>query len=132
MNDKIKKRLVEAVNKLEGAKTCLKFIHWNAPSLTEHRLCDDVHKELSEFQDNVAEIFQVIVNERLTLKDMNPQYPSVNTLYDFLIVVCDDCQEDAAILRAQNDLDLIGIISEYEGFVAKLQKFIYQCSLLLK
>ena len=120
--------IVDFVSVLEGYKTCLKTVRWNAGSLSEHKLCDDVADELSEFQDTVAEIYQQIVSRRIKASEFKPVIPVANNLSVFLDKLLDETKDFYDYIVSQNVVEYVGISSEVETFIGKLQKFSYQAS----
>ena len=128
---KVNESVIGLVDKIEGYKTCLKTVHWNAVSLSEHRLCDDVQDKLGEFEDTIAELAQAIAGERIAETDLVPQRQSADNLEDFLNKLLIDVEkfyEDVVPLG----LEWVGVSSETETFIGDVQKFIYQASFCKK
>ena len=64
----MRKTVYSFVCKLEGYKTAIKSLHWDAKSLSQHKLCDDIADRLADFQDQVSEVEQSITG-KLATKD---------------------------------------------------------------
>ena len=56
----MKKVILDYINKMEGWKTAIKSLHWDADNLSQHQLCDDIADRIAEFQDQVSEVEQSI------------------------------------------------------------------------
>lgn len=119
--------IIDLLCKIEGFKTCLKIVHWNAKSLSEHRLCDDVQDELGEYEDTIAELEQAITDIKITEEELIPQAQSAESLTEFLNILLSDIKTFYEQI-VQGDVSYVGISSETETFIGKLQKFIYQAS----
>ena len=50
----MKKFALEYICKMEGYKTAIKDLHWDANNLSQHKLCDDIADEIKDFQDVVS------------------------------------------------------------------------------
>lgn len=125
----INESVIDLINKLEGFKTCLQTVHWDASSLTEHRLCDDVKEALDKFEDTVAEIEQGLSGAKIKEVDVVPQRQSANGLMELLTALLENVKAFYAGV-VELGIDYIGMASETETFVGELQKLIYQCSLI--
>ena len=56
----MKKVILDYINKMEGWKTAIKSLHWDADNLSQHRLCDDIAGAIAGFQAQVCEVEQAI------------------------------------------------------------------------
>ena len=56
----MEKQILQYINQLEGYKTAIKSLHWNASNMSEHNLWDDIAKAVADIQDNVSEMTQGI------------------------------------------------------------------------
>ena len=54
----MKQDILDFVDKLEGWKTAIKNLHWDARNLPQHTLCDDIAEAIADIQDTVSEIEQ--------------------------------------------------------------------------
>lgn len=115
---------------LEGAKTCCNVLHWNAGSLSEHKLCDEVKTELDSFEDTVAEVTQTVMGERIKSSDVVPEKVDA----DSLLVLLDAVAEDAFALRKalERDVAFAGLLSDVDAFLTKVQRLHYQATFCVK
>ena len=119
----MKKEFLDFINKLEGFKTSIKSLHWDAINLSQHRLCDDIAGDISDIQDTISEIEQSM-DGNLSLNKLVPVEYHIKDLNKFINDVIKDTTSfynDAAL---KGD-DYIGMRSEIESFLAKMQKYIY-------
>ena len=59
----MKKVILDYINKMEGWKTAIKSLHWDADNLSQHKLCDDIADRIADFQDQVSEVEQSITGK---------------------------------------------------------------------
>ena len=77
----MKKYILDFICKLEGYKTGIKQLHWDANSLSQHQLCDDIASTISDYQDKVAEVEQSI-SGKLPLNNLKGTAYTVQMLGD--------------------------------------------------
>ena len=65
------KTVLEFINKVEGWKTAIKALHWDADNMSQHKLCDDIADRIADFQDQVSEVEQSI-NGKLKINKLKP------------------------------------------------------------
>ena len=70
--------------KLEGYKTRMKELHWDASSMSSHELCDKITDTISEFEDALAEEMQTISGETIKPGDISIELPKAMTLKEFI------------------------------------------------
>ena len=97
-DDSYKEKILIFLSKLEGYSTRIKELHWSAETMAMHKLCDDVRDAIVNYEDQIAEEFQGMINFRIkpgclkpiicnasTLKELlSSLYADVNDLYDAL------------------------------------------------
>ena len=115
------KNVLDYLCKCTGWLTALQNIHWDANSMSQHKLCDDIKEDLDEFRDTVAEIEQGI-NGHIDLNDLKPVQYEISDLENFIKDVISDTLEFYKNLEGD---DYIGIRSECESFMGQFQKYIY-------
>ena len=75
------KKVLSFVNKLEGYKTAIKQLHWDAKNMSQHELCDDIAESIAEFQDTVSEVEQSITG-KLKINSLKPtEYKIKDLMY---------------------------------------------------
>lgn len=126
MNNKI----LNFINQLEGWKCAIKNIHWNSSSLEQHQVCDDVAGEISDFQDMVSEVEQSISGKLAFNKLKGIDY-HVTTIQKFMKDVISGAKSFYKELDEMGD-DYIGLRSECESFLAKMQRLSYLVDFTIK
>lgn len=113
--------ILDVINKCEGFVTRGHELHYGAVNMSTHKLCDDVNKAISDFQDNVAEDAQAIYGQ-IKVGELSPVLPKATTLVDLLIEI------RAMILNMKSTLTenmYTGIINECDDMFHKVNQFIY-------
>ena len=118
------------INKLEGFKTAIKNIHWNSANLSQHKLCDDIASQLSDFQDQVAEVEQSI-NGNLPFNQLKPTEYKITNLVNFVNDVIAAANAFYKTLEDKGD-DYIGMRSDVESFLSSMQRSLYLVKFTLK
>lgn len=115
------KNVLDYLQKCTGWLTAIQNIHWDANSMSQHKLCDDIKKDFDEFRDIVAEIEQGI-DGNIELNDLKPIQYEISDLDKLL----KDAKNDTlSFYKNLNGDDYIGLRSECESFLGKLQKYVY-------
>lgn len=118
------------INKLEGFKTAIKNIHWNSANLSQHKLCDDIASQLSDFQDQVAEVEQSI-NGNLPFNQLKPTEYKITNLVNFVNDVIAAANAFYKTLEDKGD-EYIGMRSDVESFLSSMQRSLYLVKFTLK
>lgn len=126
----MKKFALEYICKMEGYKTAIKDLHWDADNLSQHKLCDDIADEIKDFQDVVSEIEQAL-DGNLPFNELQGTKYKVTNLKDFLNDVIKETISFYKTIGGKGD-DYIGMRSECETFIAAMQKNIYLTRFTLK
>jgi hypothetical protein len=119
----MQKDIFDFICKIEGYKTALKNLHWDAINLSQHRLCDDIASDIADIQDTVSEIQQSI-DGNLKINKLKGTPYKIKDLAKFIEDVISDTK-NIYKSKAMNDDNHIGVKSEIEAFLAKMQKYIY-------
>lgn len=115
------KKVLDFLCTLEGYKTALKSIHWNATNMSQHKLCDDIADKLATFQDVVAEVEQSLHGNLPFNKLKGTEY-KIKDLKKFL---SDLTKDTTTFYKKINGDDYIGLRSECETFIKDCQQFSY-------
>lgn len=126
----MKKDILTIVNKLEGWKTAIKNLHWDAKNLSQHRLCDDIAGDVADIQDTISEIEQSM-DGNLAMNKLTPEVYKITNLKKFINDVIKDTTSFYKSSAIKGD-DYIGMRSEIESFLAKMQRYIYLNDFCLK
>lgn len=125
----MKKNIAQYINRLEGFKTAIKNLHWNAKKMSEHEFMDNLEDILSNHQDDVAEIAQGVYGIKITNNELQPKAYKITsqkkTLQDILN------QAELFYQTIQNNKRYIGLRSKVEEFLAELNKQAYLLDMCL-
>lgn len=127
------KTILAFVEKLEIFKTKIKALHWDADSLSQHELCDDIAERIADFQDQVSEVEQSISGKlpKEMFKPTNQEIGEVGTLKEFVESVIDCTNEFYKKLGEKGD-KYIGMRSDCESFLSDMQRKLYLVNFTLK
>lgn len=126
----MKKYILSFICDIEGWKTAIKQLHWDANSLSQHQLCDDIADLISEYQDKVAEVEQSI-SGRLPLNNLKGTPYKVTSLKKFVEDVISGTNSFYAKLKNEGD-KYIGMRSDTEAFLSDLQRQLYLVDFTIK
>lgn len=124
----MKESSINFISKLEGFKTAIKNLHWDADNMSQHKLCDDIADSLSDFQDAISEIEQSLQGN-ISLNDLKAEQYRISTLKNFVEDVLKAVKE---YYNGCEGEDYIGIRSECENFIGQLQRFSYLVDFTIK
>jgi DNA-binding ferritin-like protein len=126
----MKKYILDFICKLEGYKTGIKQLHWDANSLSQHQLCDDIATTVSDYQDKVAEVEQSI-SGRLPLNNLKGTAYTVKNLKSFVEDVIKSTNDFYSNLKKEGD-KYIGMRSDTEAFLSDMQRQLYLVDFTVK
>lgn len=114
--------LLNLENKLQGCGTRLKELHWDASSLSMHRLVDDFTADFREFEDSLMENAQAIFGF-VEIGSLNPVLPEAKTFLELL----EDVRGMLVNIKkeAKDSMMWTGIINITDDFFATVNKYIY-------
>ena len=127
------KTILGFIEKLEVFKTKIKALHWDANSLSQHELCDDIAERIADFQDQVSEVEQSISGKlpKEMFKPSNQEYGEVGTLKEFVESVIEHTNTFYKKLEKKGD-KYIGMRSDCESFLSDMQRKLYLVNFTLK
>jgi hypothetical protein len=111
-------------------ETAIKQLHWDANSLPQHQLCDDIAELISEYQDKVAEVEQSI-SGRLPLNNLKGTPYKVTSLKKFVEDVISGTNSFYSKLKNEGN-KYIGMRSDTEAFLSDLQRQLYLVDFTIK
>jgi len=126
----MKKYILDFICNLEGYKTSIKSLHWDAKSLSQHQLCDDIADLVSEYQDKVAEVEQSI-SGKLPLNNLKGTPYKVTSLKKFVQDVISGTNSFYKKLKNEGD-NYIGMRSDTEAFLSDMQRQLYLVDFTVK
>ena len=126
----MKKYILSYICDVEGWKTAIKQLHWDANSLSQHQLCDDIASTISDFQDKVAEVEQSI-SGRLPVNNLKGTPYKITTLKKFVEDVISGTNAFYAKLKNEGD-EYIGMRSDTEAVLSDLQRQLYLVDFTIK
>lgn len=126
----MKKYILSYICDVEGWKTAIKQLHWDAKNLSQHQLCDDIASTISDFQDKVAEVEQSI-SGRLPVNNLKGTPYKITTLKKFVEDVISGTNAFYAKLKNEGD-EYIGMRSDTEAFLSDLQRQLYLVDFTIK
>lgn len=126
----MKKYILSYICDVEGWKTAIKQLHWDAKNLSQHKLCDDIASIISDFQDKVAEVEQSI-SGRLPVNNLKGTPYKITTLKKFVEDVISGTNAFYAKLKNEGD-EYIGMRSDTEAVLSDLQRQLYLVDFTIK
>ena len=126
----MKKYILDFICNLEGKKSAIKMLHWDANSLSQHKLCDDIATIISDFQDKVSEVEQSI-SGKLPINNLKGTSYKVTTLKKFVEDVINDTNSFYSKLKNEGD-KYIGMRSDTEAVLSDLQRQLYLVDFTVK
>lgn len=124
------KTVLAFVNKLEGYKTAIKQLHWDAKNMSQHELCDDIAESIAEFQDTVSEVEQSITG-KLKINSLNPTDYKIKDLKSFVQDVLDATNVFYKKVKGMGD-NYVGMASDCESFLSDMQRKLYLVNFTMK
>ena len=124
------KTVLAFVNKLEGYKTAIKQLHWDAKNMSQHELCDDIAESIAEFQDTVSEVEQSI-SGKLKINSLNPTEYKIKDLKSFVEDVLDATNTFYKEVKGKGDT-YVGMASDCESFLSDMQRKLYLVNFTMK
>lgn len=124
------KKVLNFVNKLEGYKTAIKQLHWDADNMSQHELCDDIAESIAEFQDTVSEVEQSITG-KLKINSLKPTEYKIKDLKSFVEDVLDATNSFYKEVKDMGDT-YVGMASDCESFLSDMQRKLYLVNFTLK
>lgn len=126
----MKKFVLTYICQLEGYKTAIKSLHWNAVNMSQHKLCDDIADDIAKFQDTVAEIEQGM-NGKLPYNKLQGTAYKITNLKKFVKDVIETATIFLKKCEAKGDA-YVGMKSECESFIGTMQKNQYLAAFTMK
>lgn len=124
------KKVLSFVNKLEGYKTAIKELHWDADNMSQHELCDKIAESIAEFQDTVSEVEQSITG-KLAVGNLKPVLYKVTSLKKFVEDVLDATNSFYKSIEDEGDT-YTGMRSDCESFLSDMQRNLYLVNFTMK
>lgn len=127
------KTILGFIEKLEISKSKIKALHWDANSLSQHELCDDIAERIADFQDQVSEVEQSISGKlpKNMFKPTNQEFGEVGTLKEFVENVIEHTNTFYKKLESKGD-KYIGMRSDCESFLSDMQRKLYLVNFTVK
>lgn len=122
------KKVLNFINTCESWKTAIKSLHWDAANMSQHKLCDDIASDIADFQDQVSEVEQSI-SGNLPLNNLTSSDYKISTLTNF---VNDVIETTKKFYKSINGDDYIGMRSDCESFLSKMQRNLYLVRFTIK
>jgi hypothetical protein len=126
----MKKYILSFICDLEGYKTAIKQLHWDAKSLSQHQLCDDIATIISDYQDKVSEVEQSI-SGKLPVNNLKGTPYKITTLKKFVEDVISGVNSFYSKLKNEGD-KYIGMRSDTEAVLSDLQRQLYLVDFTIK
>lgn len=126
----MKKVILDYINKMEGWKTAIKSLHWDADNLSQHQLCDDIADRIAEFQDQVSEVEQSITG-KLKINSLKGITYKIKDLKTFVQDVLDETNVFYKKVKKLGDT-YAGMASDCESFLSDMQRNLYLVNFTLK
>lgn len=124
------KTILDFVCKLQGYRTSLQNIHWNAKNMSQHKLCDDIMDRISDFEDQVAEVEQAI-NGNLPFNKLKGTEYKATGLKKFVEDVISDTNEFYKKVKNMGE-KYVGMSSDCESFLSDMQRNLYLVNFTMK
>ena len=124
------KQILEFINKLEGFKTAIKSLHWDAANMSQHKLMDDIADAVSDFQDQVSEVEQAI-SGNLALGLLEPIPDKVKAPQECVEAILQAAKDFNQTL-AEKGAAYVGMTSDCESFISTMQRNLYLLKFTVK
>lgn len=124
------KTVYNFICKLEGYKSTCQNIHWNANSLSQHKLCDDIKDRIASFQDQVSEVEQSI-NGNLGFNRLKGIPFKSSNLKRFVKEVINTTMSFYKKVKKLGD-NYVGMASDCESFLSDMQRNLYLVNFTIK
>ena len=124
------KNILNYIEECEAWKVGIKNLHWSADNMSQHELCDDIADEISNFEDLVSEVEQSI-SGKIKLNGFTPKSYKITSLKSFVEDVISASQSFLKELEGMGE-KYVGIKSECETFIGKMQRKLYLVNFTLK
>lgn len=124
------KEVLSYINYLEGCKTAIKSLHWDADNMSQHKLDDEIAAAIASFQDQVSEVEQGI-HGQLPLNQLKGDTITVKDLESFVEDVISKTTDFYKQLDGKGD-EYIGMRSDCESFLSAMQKNLYLLRFTIK
>ena len=105
-------------------------MHWDANSLSQHQLCDDIATIISDYQDKVSEVEQSI-SGKLPVNNLKGTTYKITTLKKFIQDVISGTKAFYHKLQKEGD-EYIGMRSDTEAVLSDLQRQLYLVDFTIK
>lgn len=109
------------LNRIEGYKTRLKELHWEAPTHAAHVIIDKLSDDLSKYQDAIAEDYQGEFGD-FKIGTLKPQLPGAVDTKSLIREIREDI---AKLTDFDDEMIYAGIRSISEEFIHKLNVYLY-------
>lgn len=117
--------ILNFINRLEGYRSIMKFLHWAAPRRSRHEVLDDAFSDLGDFEDEFAEDAQAIYGQ-VSPDDCNP----IPAKSKDDIGLMKEIRADLANMKLYLDKPMYtGLVNEVEDYFHKVNKTIYLLNL---
>ena len=126
----MKKYILDFLCKLEGYGTAIQSLQWDANSLSQHQLCDDIATIISDYQDKVSEVEQSI-SGRLPVNNLKGTPYKITNLKKFVEDVISGVNSFYSKLKNEGD-KYIGMRSDTEAVLSDLQRQLYLVDFTIK
>lgn len=124
------KKVLEFIKRLEGFKTAIKSLHWDAANMSQHKLLDDIATTVNEFQDQVSEVEQAI-SGNLAVGQLKPMPYDATTPQECVTDILALAKEFNKTLSAKGE-DYVGMKSDCETFISTMQRYLYLIKFTVK
>jgi DNA-binding ferritin-like protein len=109
------------LNRIEGYKTRLKELHWEAKNMSAHTLIDKLSDDLARYEDAIAEDFQGEFGD-FEVGTLKPILPGA---VDTKSVIRELREDVAKLIDIDDEFIYAGIKSNSEEFIHKLNLYLY-------
>lgn len=113
--------IINFINRLEGYGTRWKELHWSAPSMSHHKLCDEIRDILSDYEDAIAEDSQGMYGD-IQVGEIHPVLPASTEAISLL----KEIRADVANMKNKWSSQMYtGLVNESDDLFHELNKYIY-------
>lgn len=112
---------------LEGYRIRFREYHWSTDTMASHKLCDDIMSALLNYEDQLAEEFQGIINYRIkpgTIKPIMNVSENSGIIEALNCLVTDIINLKKSIQRLQN-INYDGILNIIDDMIHTINTFKY-------
>ncbi len=122
-SDEDRAEVLSFLCRVEGWKTLARNFHWSSLSKDIHEYLEDLEKDLREYQDKIAEVWQGLTSQRIGVGELNSIQAECEGPLEFIGVIIASTLE--FYQGIPDTIEYCGFRGIIEDMIAKAQKYRY-------